>query len=284
MMTESLTDMQKKLLEVFKYTIDFFEKHNIKYIVCGGTLLGAVRHKGFIPWDDDIDLYLYRDDYEKLKKLKAEIQNDGYYLQSLADENYYLPFMKIINPRTTIWEKAKFEFLSGVFVDIFPMDKFLIDDGLLKNRQKKARRLFRRYQSCVQKKSLKYLLKAAYSFRWITFFILIQSKFCPQVKEKYLRRFSDFVRKCADNQGEYCSLLTAKGKMFACSWFDNTINGEFEDLKLQIPAGYNSYLSTLYGDYMTPPPENKRVSVHNYLFVDLNERLSMQEVKAKIQK
>lgn len=72
--------------------------------------------------------------------------------------------------------------------------------------------------------------------------------------------------------------------MFACSWFDNTINGEFEDLKLQIPAGYNSYLSTLYGDYMTPPPENKRVSVHNYLFVDLNERLSMQEVKAKIQK
>lgn len=188
-MTETLTDMQKKLLEVFKYTIAFLEKHDIKYIVCGGTLLGAVRHKGFIPWDDDIDLYLYRDDYEKLKKLKEEIQNDGYYLQSLADENYYLPFMKIINPRTTIWEKAKFEFLTGVFVDIFPIDKFLIDDGLLKNKQKKARRLFRRYQSCVQKKSLKYLLKAAYSFRWITFLSSYNQNFVRKLKKNISEGF-----------------------------------------------------------------------------------------------
>ena len=104
MTQEYLDKLQKKTLETLKFTIDFFNKHNLRYFACGGTCLGAVRHHGIIPWDDDVDLFMPYDDYQKLLSLKAEIDNTpDYKLLTPETPGYYDPVCRITDKGTTIW-------------------------------------------------------------------------------------------------------------------------------------------------------------------------------------
>ena len=89
--------IQNKTLQTLKYLISFLEKHNLNYFVCSGTAIGVVMHKGFIPWDDDIDIYMFRKDYEKLLGLSEEMHDDGYKIVNIQNsDNYYLKFSKVI--------------------------------------------------------------------------------------------------------------------------------------------------------------------------------------------
>ncbi|MBR1625744.1 MAG: LicD family protein [Bacteroidales bacterium] len=281
----TLSPMQEKLLAMFKDTVSFFEQYNLRYFVCGGTLLGTVRHHGFIPWDDDIDVYMYREDYERLFTLNDEIERKGYYIQSLSEDGYYLSFAKIVDKSSTIWEKERFEHLTGVYIDVFPIDRFSYDDNAMVRNQIKARKLFRRYQTTISKNATKRMLKYLCQFRFVTFWIALRSKFSDTAKKQYLQMFLDFEKSFTDNKGDKCvSLTTAKGCIFRCEWFDKMTDGIFETLDIKIPSGWHEYLTLLYGDYMTPPPKEKQVSVHHSIYVNLCERISLQEVKKRLKK
>ena len=92
---------KQKILQTFKFTKKILERHNLKYIACGGTVLGAVRHQGFIPWDDDIDIYMPREDYNKFIQLNSESEKEGYQIVSVEHSyGYYLPFAKVIDNNT----------------------------------------------------------------------------------------------------------------------------------------------------------------------------------------
>ena len=149
---------KQKILQTFKFTKKILERHNLKYIACGGTVLGAVRHQGFIPWDDDIDIYMPREDYNKFIQLNSESEKEGYQIVSVEHSyGYYLPFAKVIDNNTTIWELKEIPYLIGVYVDIFPLDEFPYSDTEITDIQNKATKLFNSYLFTLCNYNFKYL-------------------------------------------------------------------------------------------------------------------------------
>jgi lipopolysaccharide cholinephosphotransferase len=118
---EYLTAFNNELLHCYKAFKQLCEENNLQYFACGGTCIGAVRHNNIIPWDDDIDVLMPRDDYYKFLDLKSKLQGTGYDIISYRDSDYYFPFSKFINTNTTIWESRKRNRIIGAFIDVFPL-------------------------------------------------------------------------------------------------------------------------------------------------------------------
>ena len=119
-----MTKTQEKLFEMLKWFHNYCKENDINYYLIGGTLLGAVRHKGYIPWDDDLDVALYRDDYNKLINCMGnQVYNDSYKLEApLSKKDYVYPFCKIYDIKTTLVENTRFKTKRGIYIDIFPLD------------------------------------------------------------------------------------------------------------------------------------------------------------------
>lgn len=279
----SIEVIKERLLKVFKFTIDFLEQHNFHYVAACGTVLGAVRHKGFIPWDDDIDIYLPRKEYNQLITMRDELQKQGYDIQSINQLGYYLPFAKMIDNNTTIWEEERFPYITGIYVDIYPMDCFDISDLKLKLMQGRSMQLFRRYQIAIHpftKKKLLYDIKHIHPNRVR---IHLQKKLCKNVPEKYLNKFKRFQDKYSSYTGNKCVCVTqSRGLVFQKEWFEDPVYMDFEGIKIKIPKDYKTYLTLFYGDYMQLPPEDKRHSDHKRVYMNLNKKMTLEEVKKEI--
>ena len=273
------TLFKKKILETFKYTKSFLERHHLKYIACGGSVLGAVRHQGFIPWDDDIDIYMPREDYNQLIQLNAESEKEGFQIVSVEhSQGYYLPFAKVVDINTTIWEHKEIPFILGAYVDIFPLDYFPYSDTEITNIQKKTRKLFNSYMFTLNNYSLKYLFKAIIGLNIKHMGGWCKSTFLES-SIQYQKYFA-YINPYTKLKGEKCVCInTWPGKIFQTEWFTDVIEVPFEDTTITIPRNYDSYLTLLYGDYMTPPPVENRVSNHSHYFIDLTRKYTLEEIR-----
>lgn len=121
MSPEMTAAYKKSLLQTFKAFDCFCRKHGITYYAGGGTLIGAVRHKGIIPWDDDIDVLMLKEDYDRFIALKQECSNSDYRILDYHDRGYYLPYAKYVDANTTIWEVKELPYVIGTFIDVFPL-------------------------------------------------------------------------------------------------------------------------------------------------------------------
>lgn len=144
-----------KLIETFKAFDKFCEEHNLTYYAGGGTLIGAVRHQGIIPWDDDIDVLMLKPDYDRFLALKKQCKGTGYNILDYHDKGYYLPFAKFVDSNTSIWEMSQQQFVIGSFVDVFPL--CITDDNEEENQYKVDcyKTLFNNYSNGIKSYYLK---------------------------------------------------------------------------------------------------------------------------------
>lgn len=271
------------LLSTFKAFINFCDDNNLQYVAAYGTVLGAVRHGGIIPWDDDIDVFMDRHNYNKFLSVRNKLINSDYEIMDIECKGYYLAFAKFCNRQTTIWEHHKFPFLIGVFVDVFPLD-YVNDYKSAINNYYKIKKSFYNYQRTTLDLSLD-SLKNNYKGKGyrvlLSYFIsLFYRLFNSQIKMK--RQYEDLLRKNIIDNGKYFFDYTSSNpKILPKTLLTNTIDVVYDGLIIKIPSDYDNYLTTTYGNWKELPPMDKRIS-HPHYFIDLDRCLSIKEIKEEL--
>lgn len=234
-------------------------KNHIKYFMSGGTLIGAVRHKGFIPWDDDIDIMMLRPDYENFVK---SYPHGGRYnvLAPEVNPNFPFPFAKVEDTATVLEENMAQKWPMGVNVDVFPIEKVPEDDNARERIYRKARLIYNIYS--VKKSNFP---RHGWFFRALVkvlHFILLL------VPIRTLNSWSiSNAKKYADKETILCGAVVwgyGEKEVHPISDLAESIDMQFEDKVFQGPIGYDSYLRALFGDYMKLPPKEKQVSHHDF--------------------
>lgn len=252
---KDIEELKKVELKTLLVIDKFCKEHNLKYYLAYGTLLGAIRHKGFIPWDDDIDIMMPREDYEKF--LDA-FDIDGFKCVSYRDKDYVYPFAKVYDAKTKLIEAGSLKIEIGIYVDIFPMD------NVPNKNEKQFRRKIHYYQALLFNKNSK--TEGNNSFLSKIFYCLTRflGFFCSA--NGLAKKIEKVCTKTNEKPSDNIAVLTwgEKGEKYPVSAFEETVEVEFEGYKFPAPKDYDLALKVVYGDYMQLPPEDKRVSNHNF--------------------
>lgn len=251
----SKMNLRKIQLNILKTIHSICEENNITYYICSGTLLGAVRHKGYIPWDDDIDIMLLRDDYEKLIKILKK--QEKFRWLGILDHNckgYYYPFAKAVDNRTV----AKMEDNltdHGIWVDIFPCDN--LPDNKIIRYIFVMKNFFKR--SVVMSMTTDFSSNQKIRHWFIKKMLNIYSKTIN--KQKYAENYYNYEKKYCKKTSNYIGIMFSQYKLKEC--FDLSLLGKpqlysFENEKFYGPSKAHEYLEHLYGNYMELPPKNER--------------------------
>lgn len=255
-MTE-LEHLQKVILIIVKDIDLLCRKHSIKYFLLGGSAIGAIRHKGFIPWDDDLDIVMDNENYEKfIKVCRNELDKEKYYIQE-AFVNWPLGFTKIKLKGTFFQESGQYVNVDnecGIFLDVFKLE----------NAPESS--LGQRWQYLCAKYLLCYcLLERGWSeVNGIKKLMMIAAY---PVKIDCIRFFlKKQVEKWNKKNTNYRMLWTGRYRYHKSFYekgiFEEVIYVPFEDTMLPVPRNYHQWLTQIFGDYMTPPPIKEQVGLH----------------------
>ena len=248
------------LLELLQEFDRVCKKHNIPYIVFCGTALGAVRHKGFIPWDDDLDVSMLRADYEHFLKIAPGELQEQYYLQAEFSEHWPMNFSKLRKNNTTCLEKyhpKDSQHHQGIYIDIFPCDNAADTDRGRKwqfyaSRVVVAKALFKRgYETDSRTKKL-------------------FGAVCALLPLKPFLRYAMGVNRKGSTYVHTFLACTSRYKKgtYLRTWFTEKVEMDFEGMKVPVSAHYDELLTTMYGDYMTLPSEEERKVKEHAILID----------------
>ncbi len=264
-----LTVLQEKLLVMFKWFHDFCIKHKLRYYALGGTMLGAVRHNGFIPWDDDIDLGMPRKDYQRFVKLSKKIDMGIYKLENshMGNSDFFYGYSKIYDTTTTLIEKARINVKRGIYMDIFPLD----GAGTTKKDAKKIfKSVFNRYQFLIAR-------TCALSSRrkWYKNISIIIARLVPDIlvdNKKLLKKIDQLCAKYDYDTSRYVGNFLGNWgikETMPQNYMGRPVLYKFEDIFIYGVEKYEKYLTCLYGDWRKLPPKEERASRHEYIFLDV---------------
>lgn len=257
--SNELKKLQVEMLDVFDA---FCKKNGIRYWLDFGTLLGAVRHKGFIPWDDDVDIAMLREDYEKAAEL-FNAQSDGLiqFQTPFNNKDYAYPFGKLVNTKTVLYEYGTKGIVTGVYVDVFVYDH-APDDA------QASKKIFKKRDFLGRIRRLKLPIREGIGGAKKIAYVVGSSLLLPISRNSINRKLDKNARK-------YEKVETNKVSSFADP-YDSTYFSvdkatfleqtelEFEGKLYPAPKNYDYWLQVLYGNYMELPPVEKRVNQHTF--------------------
>jgi len=273
-------DFKKKLVDTFRAFVTYCDSHDLCYYAAYGTALGAVRHHNIIPWDDDIDVYMPRKDYDRLLDMSVP---EGFQVMSLKDKGYWAPFAKWVNTNTTLWEEKTQPVILGLYIDIFVLDEAGEEayDEIIKHNA--AAQNFRR--SNTHWTWLDVLDKAV-NFHPLGFKRLFLDKvWYSRRKVKYRDELIHLQNMAETVKGDF--LVSYNGpylerEIYQKKWFKESVMMPFADFNVRLASGYDEYLTQLYRNYMQEPPVDKRQSTHSHFYLNLDKGMSMEEVKKEL--
>ena len=266
MKTLTIKEIQKYQLDLLKRLLVFFDENDIHYYLAYGSMIGAVRHNGFIPWDDDIDILILRDDYDRLIKLDVPSELN-FEIASLEKKTLPLPFAKAIDKNIKIITDSIFD--EYLWIDLFPIDN-------LPESDKKCKSLFKRTDFFKSILGIRLMKKNCISKNYSGY-----KRMVARIIKPFIDLFDPyFYANQVKNANKYRNIDTGYyGNYvwaFYCVKFSKKMIDEidyytFEDLKVKSFKDYDRYLTDTYGDYMVLPPVEKRIS-HNMEAIIYNEK------------
>ena len=254
-----INELRRIELEILDHVARFCDERGIKWFLIGGTLIGAVRHKGFVPWDDDIDIGMLRPDYERFVR---EYPYEGRYgLQTSKRNSYYQAFSKIYDSETAVKERGCVCGSNGVWIDIFPFDG-IPDRTFCPSRTRKWHLI----QEFIRTVNLPLREREWRLRRRIAAALLLPFRFLVS-KRRIGHWLTRMTTGHSVSDSPYIGILVwgyGLREIIPRRAFDGIDFVEFEGRKLPAMSGWDLYLSTVYGDYLTPPPPEKRKSTHDF--------------------
>lgn len=276
------------ILDILKAFIKICEEYGLTYYCCAGTAIGAVRHHGIIPWDDDIDVIMPRPDYDRLLQIAKHTDFGNYELITpYDDETYPLYFSKLANKNTTLIEDRQIPCVIGLYVDIFPLDA--TDDDV-----EKAMRLKDKYTKIINRLNAvsthntfgEYMALLMDVKEWGRFVIKTLAYFCRPALRRHLIRQMDrmshlYDYETAKNVQVYTGSYGHR-EVFPKSWLGKGKEFRFEDTTVLLPENYDEYLRHFFNDYMQFPPEEQRIEKHNRAYLNIHRKETRDEIRKKV--
>lgn len=265
---DKMKRLQQLELEMFKDFIRICTAHNLTYYIIGGTLIGAVRHHGFIPWDDDVDVVMPRPDYDKFLKIAPHELKEGLFLQSYkTDKKYRYNFAKIRNSNTYILEKATqySKINHGIFMDIFPIDGIKSHKGkIAKSVPHKIRFLWVK-EFFIARASEVHKIRRKHFFKDLLVNI-VAIIFLPFNINNWLNKSIDkSLKKIKFGDSDFAGCYFGRyfvRELMPIEYYGKGVLLPFEDIMVNAPTKYDEYLRKIYGDYMVLPPKEQQVCLH----------------------
>ena len=278
-----IADLQDKMLDILKYLIAVCDQHHLRYWLAGGSCLGALRHEGFIPWDDDLDVYMPRGDYEKLWDLMGKGKTDGKFKLCRTTENinYHHRVMQIVDLETTfIHSRNKDEDLEhGVYIDIIPIDA-CPNSAFASLAQFFHAVIFSVYN--IQCKAEYNGGKLTKLMNLVTSMLLRLVR-SPKARTRLWQRAEKKMTRYDWNKAKNIKCITSQFHelvtAFPKEWFEGTRLVPFEDTQVSVPVCAEKYCEAMYGNYMQLPPKDKQVVRHHTEYIDLDHSYTQYKGK-----
>lgn len=261
----NLEEIHSITLNLMDRVHDICEKNKIKYVLGYGTLIGAVRHKGFIPWDDDFDIWLLREDYNRFVEIVTKDPDNRYKLVTRGNtENYHYGVARYCDTKYEYHTDLNVkQYQQGIFIDVYVLDSCGDTEEETDAVHRQVMKLNAQYMVYCNRNSL--TSKARTLIR-IPYHYYLHIKYGKHFGQKIDKMMEELIYSAFKKDSKYVGIYWENKdfRLIKRSWYEHILLWPFEDREYWILAEYDECLRLHYGDYMTPPPENERVASHDY--------------------